>query len=111
MTNEELNKWLAEKVMGWHVVNLRSEPQHSKSAKLWYFDKNDTPVMRVISWNPTKDRNQMAMCEERIPDGKRELYIWKLSQAYDYSIYYIIFKIVTASPRQRAEALYKTMEK
>jgi hypothetical protein len=106
MINEELNKWLAEKVMGWSDMGGYWADEYG----LRYWINPEDAECDCEVWNPSESRDQVAMCEEKIPEGKRELYIWKLSRAYDCSIYYITFKIVTASPLQRAEALYKTIE-
>jgi hypothetical protein len=112
MTNEELNKYLAEKVMGWYL-------EHG----VWKDDKNLSKYTGYNNiewhpryWKPTEDRNQMAMCEEKIPEERWKQYIGALDAVcnpdkLDSKLDILqAFGIITAFPRQRAEALYKAME-
>jgi hypothetical protein len=58
----------------------------------------------------------MALCEEKIPEDKKRLYagyikkiiVNSFDEPQDYQD--IEYNSITASPRQRAKALYKTME-
>jgi hypothetical protein len=109
MTNKELNKWLAEEIMEWEAT------KDSFGDVSWYPDG-----IMVEFWNPTKDLNQMARCEEKIPEDKYKKYCLTLidilgieRQSYaDECLHYYtaLFKFATPNARQRAEALYKTME-
>jgi hypothetical protein len=117
MKNEELNKYMAE-FMGWVTG------ESIGYAPAWYFKKSANNIYETVipisNWNPTEDRNQMAMCEDRIPEDKYKKYCLTLidilgieRQSYaDECLHYYkaLFKFATPNTRQRAEALYKTME-
>ena len=113
MTNEELNKWLAEKVMGY----IPGESIGYASA--WYFKKSANNIYETVipisAWNPTEDRNQMARCVKELPENKQTAYLGNLMEIctgyedWDEASWENMFSLVEASPRQRAEALYKTI--
>jgi hypothetical protein len=114
MTNEELNKWLAG-FMEWVTG------ESIGYAPAYYFEllpsgKYNT-VIKMDDWNPTADRNQMALCEEKIPYIKLFYYYLNLSKTtgveesdYEGMHWQNILTMVKSSPRQRAEAIYETMK-
>ena len=70
MTNKELNKYLAEKIMGWKIKPCVCGCR----AEYWVNDAGYQEYMiNGKAWNPAEDRNQMARCEERIPEVNKSL--------------------------------------
>ena len=61
MTPEEMERELAEKVMGWHI----SAPWGEEGLKS-YIDKNDKSVMLIYDWHPLSDWKQLMMCVEKM---------------------------------------------
>ena len=113
MTNEELNEYLAR--------FMEYDPGESIGyAPSWYFKLEWMKPVRyqkvilISEWNPTEDRNQMAWCEEKITNPLvRGEYVNQLANICGLNNKYHVvnlYYLITASPHQRAEALYKTME-
>ena len=112
MTNEELNKWLAE-FMGWE----KNYPLFDQGWR-WYQVPDSDFIMRTVDWNPIEDRNQMAMCVEKIPKGISELRYYHslieicLNRKFQFvdtlNLHWTEgLTISKASPLQIAEALIK----
>jgi hypothetical protein len=116
MTNE-LNKWLALYIMKYIPI---VDALGTKGYKY----KNEDGKWDMISerdWTPIESRDQMARCEEKIPKGISELkyYHALVEICLDRKFQFVDtihlhwtegLIIAKASPLQRAEALYKTME-
>ena len=139
MTNEELNKWLAE-FMGWkamYVITPTHGPWMSDPIKeYWYVDAS-IPVnlpftregmrervlvyykYRVKTWNPTEDQNQAFECEGMLPKSKYRDYvnalikilgIQKTSYCDNPEYFPSIFKFKHADSLVICKAIYKIME-
>jgi len=67
----DLNKYMAEKVMGWHEEIDGLEDEEPRCLMYWWMDKSlETKdhtgvVMQQENWNPTKDMNQAMMCADK----------------------------------------------
>ena len=69
MENVELDKFLAEEVMGWHLLTS-DEIDFGEYA--FYHDKNNYLIMMVCDWHPTTDIAQAMMCAK---EADKELHI------------------------------------
>lgn len=63
MTNEELDKWLAKKVMGWHIEGY------------YYWDSDHNRIMLVSDWHPSTSIEQAMMCLEKYCDDMQLEYM------------------------------------
>lgn len=65
MTPEDLDRWAAEKLMGWQSVDIAG-------VKYWkgFISKYDETGITSFQdlWHPTEDLNQAFMCIEKVPD-------------------------------------------
>ena len=61
MEMTDVNRILAEKVMGWHKGQIRNHPSN-----LWWWmnDKEQTEIP-VINWQPDQNIEQALMCAEK----------------------------------------------
>ena len=62
MTDEQKNRILAEKVMGWKLANI------SGIYPAWYWCEDgdiNYPVIRKDDWQPTQNISQALMCAEK----------------------------------------------
>lgn len=63
MENSELDKWVAEDVMGWTAKNLEDSPEFSESHPCWIWEES---IYLVDEWHPTKRIDQAFEMEEHI---------------------------------------------
>ncbi len=106
MNNQELDKWLAEKVMGWKYF---SETSNMRSC--WYDPKTNT--YQIEDWYPTTNISQAFMCEDKIPENKRFDYICHLHDIVKYKAVQsldIIWLEVHATAEQRCRTIHATFK-
>lgn len=94
MTNEEINRLIAKKVMGWWEFRYKpSSLQAPTYIPLWQDSTNHT-IMPVKDWNPTSRIDHAwivlekfpAWVVEKLPDETYQCAIWKNRQHQGGSI-------------------------
>lgn len=104
-TDDEINRALAEKVMGWTTGTVTQWGMKKDS----FFDE-DGEFELSEDWNPLKNIEQALMCAEELPPEKRIGFIAHLiesvskqSPTYDLDLW----DMVNATAEQRARACYE----
>ena len=69
MTNEELDHWIAEKVMGWHFVSAGAA--HPQAAWCIGDDRDDVIARLFYEWEPTVDIAQAIEAAEKALKDRR----------------------------------------
>ena len=57
----DLNREVAEKVMGWHI-------ESGGNADHWFDSEDEIKIYRATTWNPLKDLNQCFEVVEKLAD-------------------------------------------
>lgn len=108
MENKEMDKWLAEKVMGWHKLS-------SQDICVW-LDENDVYMTTCAGWHPTENIEQAYQCEDMMPVGKVASYLGYLmeectgSEDWDGVSWGNMFDVIHASPYERCQAIYNALK-
>ena len=63
MENKDLDKWLAENIMGWKLVPITSGLSESHH---WYRWEGSEDDLAEEDWTPTTNLSQAIMCLEKI---------------------------------------------
>lgn len=69
MSRDEINRLLAEKVMGWHIVNVSTKsyaPAYTPTYDAWVDENNITCVSPAFVWNPYGDIAQAMMVADKV---------------------------------------------
>ncbi len=118
MTDEQIIRFLAEKVMGWSCVGfyddtrLTSVPrlveQHGKpdGQRDWYLivneDPND-PARKGRAWNPITSIADAFEVQAAIPEDNRYAYVLQLEAIFEND-YHPAWSLANATARQRSIA-------
>ena len=107
MEEKKLDIWLAEKVMGWHIVLL------DRNVVPWYQKAEGIYFMKTYDWQPTKnieqafmliEKNNIVMALDRDSVGDYECCILTNNEEYVHSGFY-------KSPSMAiCQAIYKLVE-
>lgn len=104
LTDEELNRWLAEKVMGWVKVD----------GDFWL----DNIKGQRVTFKPTKDHNHAQMVLEEIEGFSNRCYIVMkivkaqgivLTDSFDAFSWVGVYQLMATPARQKMEAVYEVL--
>jgi len=62
-----LNRQVAEKIMGWYLSNLHAGTQNTLGTVSWCKDEID--IIKWADWNPLEDLNQCFQIVERLREN------------------------------------------
>lgn len=69
---EDLDRWLAENLMGWHIVK-----QGEDKLEHWV-DMNENLIWIVDTWHPTRHIGQCQQVWEKMRDNEKHFIGWHL---------------------------------
>ena len=78
MDKKEMDRLLAEEVMGWVVQAHDIKPPFD----FWWHNENDWPTVKISLWHPTKSWDQMMMCVEKMRGYGYSYKIWDTDKYY-----------------------------
>lgn len=106
MDNKELDKWLAENVMGWKL-NIMQTPYYK------YWLQGITYRFYIDYWAPTEKIEQAFMCEDKLDPDQQIKYEDELRRVIrgNRSEEVYLFELIHASAEQRCKAIYNTLSK
>ena len=114
MTNKQLDKWLAEKVMGWTNNGVRWV---DKDDKFDFYSDYITALTQYPEagkeWHPTTSIEQMYLCEDKIIEMELEQEYGDALEIIlkkEYSYLPSTFQIAHASPEQRGKAIHQALK-
>lgn len=124
MTNAELDRWIAEKVMGWRLAVDNTDTSFPHIDSILEIGRTN-PVLLVNSmililgtcpyergsiWTPTTNIAQAMEAEGKIPEELKWKYIKCLMQSCgipDLEYFSGLFDLIHATPKQRCNAIYE----
>ena len=107
MTPLEMNRFLAEKVMGWQL---------QKDFQFWYVLKDGSCHTPVHTWNPIKNWNQCIMCQEVVMRERPKVYydelydVINLPPRWDTTSKDVCLAFASATQEQRVKAMVRCYE-
>lgn len=72
MTDQQLDEYMAEKVMRWHKDNGWWVSYCNQSIGQGYYAVRKTRMCGIDLWHPTSDMNQTMMCSQQLSHAQLE---------------------------------------
>lgn len=117
LTDQELNEWVAEKVMGFHKEKtLFAAFWVSKDSGATFRTSDGLEEWEKDFWNPCENLNLTCLMEEKIREMEREgVYVKMLWSVLNINPFQVLdtadcFKFINATARQRCEACFLTFK-
>lgn len=76
MDIQEINKVLAERVMGWKLGNVSRKLEHDPRFDVWRDEEWSVHIKPANAWNPTSDLNQAMMIVEKLLERGYMFYLY-----------------------------------
>ena len=86
MTDDQLDEWLAVKVMGWTLDLIENE-----WGLRYYRDADGKSVMDARLWQPTRDLNQAVECVEKLRDERGYLMRIYYQTETKYLVWFVLY--------------------